>query len=219
MMNVLPVKYAPSRPKALVRKPRQREDSFSSAQCGYLQPLLQTMLQVKNAEGGRGVFAFTSPGSGAGVSHVLQIVAHELASQNRCRILIASSGMLHGATDDHIQRALGGCIERAPNIWSPIDDDHLECIPEALLDRLWVDLGPQDFDFILIDCPPLNEIADALRLGHETDGVFLVVSAGETRRDQIEHAQKLLKHSSAWLQGLVLNRRTYPVPNFLYNLL
>ncbi len=217
-MNVL-VKHTPSKPNSLVRRPRRRHDSFSGAQAGFLQPLLQTMIQIKSSGEGRGVFAFTSPGSGAGVSHVLQIIAQELAAQNRCRVLTASSSMLEGATDDDIRRALGGCIERAPDVWCMVDDDHLECIPEELLDRLWVDVGPGDFDFILIDCPPLNEVGDALRLGHETDGVFLVVSAGETRRDHIEHAQKLLKHSSARLQGLVLNRRTYPVPNFLYNLL
>lgn len=218
-MNALPVKCTPSKSNALVRRVRRRHDSFSGAQAGFLQPLLQTIIQSKNAEGGRGVFAFTSPGSGAGVSHVLQIVARELAAENRCRVLIASSSMLDGATDEDIQRALRGCIERAPNVWSLVDDDHAELLPEALLDRLWIDVSPQDFDFILIDCPPLNEIGDALRLGNETDGVFLIVSAGETRRDQIEHAQKILRHSSARLQGLVLNRRTYPVPNFLYKLL
>ncbi|HEY6390636.1 MAG TPA: hypothetical protein VIX89_05135 [Bryobacteraceae bacterium] len=218
-MNAIPVKYTPSKSNAMIRRVRPRQDSFSGAQAGFLQPLLQTIIQIKNAEGGRGVFAFTSPGSGDGVSHVLQIVAQELASQNRCRVLTASSAMLDGAADDDIQRALRGCIERAPSVWSLVDDDHVEYMPEALLDRLWVDVTPRDFDFILIDCPPLNEVGDALRLGHETDGVFLVVSAGETRRDQIEHAQKILRHSSARLQGLVLNRRTYPVPNFLYKLL
>jgi hypothetical protein len=218
-MNAIPAEYAAAKSNALVRRVRRRHDSFSGAQSGFLQPLLQTIIQAKNAEGGRGVFAFTSPASGAGVSHVLQIVARELASENRCRVLTTSSSMLEGATDGDIQRALRGCIERAPSVWSLVDDDHVEYLPEALLDRLWVDVTPQDFDFILIDCPPLNEIGDALRLGNETDGVFLVVSAGETRRDQIEHAQKILHHSSARLQGLVLNRRTYPVPNFLYKLL
>ena len=215
-MNALPVKYTPPKNNPLVRRSRRRHDGFSGAQSGFLQPLLQTIIQIKNAEGGRGVFAFTSPASGDGVSHVLQIVAQELAAENRCRVLTSSSSMLEGATDDDLQRALRGCIERAPSVWSLVDDDHIEYMPDALLDRLWVDVAPRDFDFILIDCPPLNEVGDALRLGHETDGVFLVVSAGETRRDQIEHAQKLLKHSSARLQGLVLNRRTYPVPNFLY---
>jgi len=218
-MNAIPAKYTPSESTALIRRVRRRHDSFSGAQAGFLQPLLQTIIQAKNAEGGRGVFAFTSPASGSGVSHVLQIVARELASENRCRVLTTSSSMLEGAADDDIQRSLRGCIERAPGVWSLVDDDHVEYMPEALLDRLWIDVTPQDFDFILIDCPPLNEIGDALRLGHETDGVFLVVSAGETRRDQIEHAQKILRHSSARLQGLVLNRRTYPVPNVLYKLL
>src|SRR3981081_1974381 len=122
-MNALPVKYTPSKSNALVRRVRRRHDSFSNAQAGFRHPLLQTIIQSKNAEGGRGVFAFTSPGSGAGVSHVLQIVARELASENRCRVLIASSSMLDGATDDDIQRALRGCIERAPNVW-PLPGAH-----------------------------------------------------------------------------------------------
>ena len=66
---------------------------------------------------------------------------------------------------------------------------------------------------------PLNESGDALRLSQEADGVFLVVDAGKTRRDQIQYAQKLFAQTGRSLQGLILNRRTYPIPEFLYKLL
>ena len=51
------------------------------------------------------------------------------------------------------------------------------------------------------------------------DGVILVVAAGQTRRDQIEQARKLLESSACEVIGLVLNKRTYPIPGFISRIL
>ena len=76
----------------------------------------------------------------------------------------------------------------------------------------------QDYDFILIDCPALTKSADAILVAPQTDGVFLVVAAGETRRSEIHRARALLREASGNLAGLVLNKRTYPVPKSLFKL-
>jgi Mrp family chromosome partitioning ATPase len=43
-----------------------------------------------------------------------------------------------------------------------------------------------------------------------------VVAAGETKRDQIVHAQKLLEILSCDVLGVILNKRTHPIPKFIY---
>jgi len=205
-------------PKPVKWRPR-RAGKKDGVQRGFVQPLLQTMIQTRTMAGGRGVFAFTGPASGVGVTHVVQFVAHELAIESGGRVLIASAPLLEGASPDDLRRAPRGYVRRAQNVWSLLDDAHAGFVPDALLDHVWVDMAPEHFDFVLIDCPALNETGDALRLGPEVDGLFLVVAAGKTRRDQIEHAQKMLAYSCDRYRGLVLNQRTYPVPNFLYRFL
>jgi len=58
-----------------------------------------------------------------------------------------------------------------------------------------------------------------LRWTNSADGVFLVVAAGMTHVNQIEETQRLLKASASRLEGIILNRRNYPIPKFLYKLL
>jgi hypothetical protein len=186
---------------------------------GFLQPLLQTMIRARAAGGGRGAFVFTAPASGAGVSYVVQLVAGALAQEEHCRVLTASSRMLEGAADQYLHNAARGYLERAADVWALLDEGHMKQVPRAFLDRICPDFVPADFNYVLIDCPALTGAGDALRLSQDADGVFLVVAAQQTRRDQIEHAQKMLRHSTDRLLGLVLNKRTYPVPACLYKLL
>jgi len=176
------------------------------------------MIQRRNKEDGQGIFAFVGPSSGVGVSYLVQVVARELAAETNCRVLTGPPSLM-----DEDPLGVDGkpqsYIERMPNVWSLVSSQEMEDLPEVQLENVWIDLGPQDFDYLLIDCAPLNESGDALRLSQEADGVFLVVDAGKTRRDQILYAQKLFAQTGRALQGLILNRRTYPIPEFLYKLL
>ena len=212
----LPQRYTPPAPLP-VRRVRRRE--YKQTHPGFLHPLIQTIIQVKNSEDGRGVFVFTGPARAVGVTYVVQVVARELAAETQSRVLIVSSTTLDGASDQDLRRASHGAVECASGVWSLVDQENVEYLPDVLLERVWVDVERSDFDFVLIDCPAVTEAGDALRLAPEADGVFLIVGAGETTRDQVEQAQRVLRYASGHLRGIVLNRRTYPVPKFLYKLI
>jgi hypothetical protein len=216
-MSALPQRFQP--PSKPVVRIKRREGVAPANQDCFLQPLLQRMIQSKTSGQGEGVFAFCGPTARVGVSYVVQLVAHELALESRGRVLIASAGLLDGGSREHLRSAQHGYMRRAPSVWSLVDMDQLNRAPDFLLDHIWLDLLPEDFDYILIDCPAVNEAGDALRVAPDVDGIFMVVSAGETRRDQIEHAQRMLRYASDRYDGLILNRRTYPVPKFLYKFL
>jgi capsular exopolysaccharide synthesis family protein len=62
-----------------------------------------------------------------------------------------------------------------------------------------------DFDFVVIDTPPLFPIADALVLGHQTDGVVLCVRAGKTSEPQAARAKETLLQNQNRILGVVLN--------------
>src|SRR6185437_14096481 len=75
------------------------------------------------------------------------------------------------------------------------------------------------FDYVLVNCPSLKQSTDALVVGKHCAGVCLVVAAGKTTRNQIQGALTTMALASVPVLGFVLNKRTYPVPEFIYKFL
>jgi succinoglycan biosynthesis transport protein ExoP len=76
-----------------------------------------------------------------------------------------------------------------------------------------------EFDFVIIDAPPLARYSDAIALGQLADGLILIVEAGVTRRDETARAVATLRASKIEILAAVLNKKTSPIPERLYNLL
>ncbi|MGH9433373.1 MAG: CpsD/CapB family tyrosine-protein kinase, partial [Terriglobia bacterium] len=74
-----------------------------------------------------------------------------------------------------------------------------------------------EFDYVLIDLPPVNLYADAVTLGQLADGVVLVLGANSTRREAARKAKETLAASGLKLLGAVLNKRTFPIPQAIYS--
>ena len=62
------------------------------------------------------------------------------------------------------------------------------------------------FDYVLIDTPPLESVADTLHIAAHADGTVLVVRSGRTSRKLVSDAVDKLKRAGASILGLVLNR-------------
>lgn len=75
----------------------------------------------------------------------------------------------------------------------------------------------QQFRFILMDSPPVNVYSDAISLGQLADGVVLIVSANSTRKEAGRKAKESLEMAGSRLLGAVLNNRTYPIPQPIYD--
>ncbi len=61
-----------------------------------------------------------------------------------------------------------------------------------------------DADLVLLDAPPVITVTDAALLAAKVDGVLLVVSAGQTKREHAQRAKDLLAKVNARLVGAVL---------------
>jgi non-specific protein-tyrosine kinase len=59
-------------------------------------------------------------------------------------------------------------------------------------------------DVVLLDAPPVVAVSDAAVLATKVDGVLLVVSAGQTKRDSVQAAKTRLEKVNANLIGAVL---------------
>jgi capsular exopolysaccharide synthesis family protein len=62
-----------------------------------------------------------------------------------------------------------------------------------------------DFDYIIIDTPPINVVSDALPLIRESDGVVLVVRSNQTTHPEIQRTISALEFIDAKILGFVVN--------------
>ncbi len=74
-----------------------------------------------------------------------------------------------------------------------------------------------EFDFVLVDAPPLTRYSDAVALGKVADGLVIIVEANSTRRDATLRVTHNLQAAHVRVLGAVLNKRTFPIPASLYN--
>jgi polysaccharide biosynthesis transport protein len=73
-----------------------------------------------------------------------------------------------------------------------------------------------EFDFVIVDGPPMTPYSDAIALGKLADGVVLVLEAESTRREAAVAAVENLRSAQIEILGAVLNKRTFPIPEKIY---
>lgn len=206
-----------------------------------LQLLLANLKNISSGLRSGVAIAFTSASGNEGVSHVTQLFAVEMASYTGRRTLVISAERLQTlGVEDYLQMPWNCHPTNVENLWMlpanrsrrvngnghPEDDQKLpkrshlmrigkqEEEVDTGLDS--VDALRVSFDNILIDCGPLHESSDAAVLASNVDGVVIVVEAGRSRRDQILNTQRTIEQAGGKFLGFVLNKRRYPVPEWLY---
>ncbi|MBD1215818.1 MAG: polysaccharide biosynthesis tyrosine autokinase [Aphanizomenon flos-aquae Clear-A1] len=81
--------------------------------------------------------------------------------------------------------------------------------PVALLDsQCMADLveeASKDYDFVIIDTPPLTAVTDPLIVGKYVDGLLLVVRPGKVEYSAVNAAKSLLTQAKLPILGMVVN--------------
>jgi protein-tyrosine kinase len=75
----------------------------------------------------------------------------------------------------------------------------------------------EEFDYVLFDVSALNTSNHGVVLGHLADGVVIVLKAHTSRRDSTRETIQGLQASRVKVLGAVLNQRTFPIPDKIYN--
>jgi Mrp family chromosome partitioning ATPase len=202
-----------------------------TAKSGFYLDLIRTVFQAVDDQGKlrNRVVAFTSATPREGVTHVVDILAEELAAQTQNRVLRVDAAALQYLQMVDPSQVTRHCEETeldnlltlsaaqtAPNVavvggsrraseWESAPEFRAECL-KALR---W------NFDYVLIDCPSIVS-SEATTLAPLVDGVSVVVKAARTRRGQIQHCQQVIENAGGNFLGFILNQRQNPVPNWLY---
>lgn len=63
----------------------------------------------------------------------------------------------------------------------------------------------QEFDYVVIDLPPVNIVSDALSISAHTDGMIIVIREDYTEKKELERCFRQLKLSGVRVLGCVMN--------------
>lgn len=77
----------------------------------------------------------------------------------------------------------------------------------------------QEYRFIVVDMPALDEDGSVVRLAGSCDGLVLVVETERLRWEAVSKARQQLQQWNTNLLGVLLNKRRFPVPNWVYSAL
>ena len=64
----------------------------------------------------------------------------------------------------------------------------------------------EEYDYVLIDTPPVMPVTDSLVLGRMVDGLILVIDSGEIKVEMAREVKNQLFHAGANILGVVLNK-------------
>ena len=212
-------------PLQLKMEEGQRDEVFKLVQRVFLMPGAEKSRLV--------VVAGMEPGNGC--SWICARMAEVLATQVSASVCVVDANLrtpgLHrefgvsnhyGLTDAlQVSEPVRGFITRLarPNLWL------LSCGEErkgsrTLLgsDRMRALLPElrREFDYVLIDAPPISAGDESILLGRSAEGVVLVLRANSSRRESARKAVCDLEAASVNVLGAVLNHRTFPVPESIY---
>jgi len=63
----------------------------------------------------------------------------------------------------------------------------------------------EEYDYIIVDSPPIIAVTDALIIAKKVDHLVLVIRVNSTEREIIEQAKSLLKNIDVKVAGVVVN--------------
>lgn len=88
----------------------------------------------------------------------------------------------------------------------PIPPNPSELLASPMMRQLLADVKDR-YDYVILDAPPLMQVADSRLLTSEVDGTILVISCDNSNRDFVLQAKEQLVLTGAHILGLVMNRR------------
>jgi succinoglycan biosynthesis transport protein ExoP len=197
--------------------------------------LVQRIFLLQTQKPPRAVL-FAGIDQGTGCSQVCLLVAEALRSSVSGSVCLVEANFRspslpnllgttnhHGLTDALLQEGpirsfarplqtdsvwLLSCGSLAPDSPNLLNSDRMK----ARFDEL-----RKEFDYLLVDAPPLTRYADATALGRLTDGLVLILEANSTRKETALMVMENLRAAQIHVLGAVLNKRTFPIPASLYH--
>jgi Mrp family chromosome partitioning ATPase len=209
-------------------------DGFPNGFLGELGMLKNSLESATGATGKRSLL-FASSSTGEGTTTIVSSFARLLSIQTSERVLLvemnARKPALHWKLGLNSQygvthfldgrQPLEAIVQPAPQ--GSFDAVHVgESDPVKIqvnLDRtfpLFLQTALQIYDTVLVDAPPVIGAPEVPPMASVVDGVVIVVRAGKTKREIVQRSLEMIGQFEGQVLGLVLNRKKYYIPDFIY---
>ncbi len=86
----------------------------------------------------------------------------------------------------------------------PIPPNPTELLGSSSMEQL-IATAREEFDYILIDTPPVSVVTDAVTLHNSLDGMLLVVRQKYTKVDAVKAAKKNIESAGVNVLGVIMN--------------
>ena len=187
--------------------------------------VMRTNVEFMCKEGTSHVMMFTSYNPGSGKSFITMNFAMSLAIKDK-RVLVVDGDMRHCSMSQFVNgpkigmsNYLAGKIDDVRSTLVPINEKHpnLKVLPVGTIppnptellatDRfsdMIKDLS-KDFDYVFIDCPPIDIVADTQIISGLADYTIFIVRAGNLERSMLPELDKLYESHRYNNMCMVLN--------------
>lgn len=184
--------------------PMSSEDSAGAPSavgpCEYTE-LIQRLFQRP------AVVAIVGTGFSSGVTGICQGIASELSRLNKRVVLVSVSSLLQ-ANPLALSNETSSLPELGHNVWlwpspagQPIEFFKAR---NPIAAKNWLDSLRQNFESILLDCPPLESSPRGAAIAAMAEAAVLVVDAARTSKHRILLDQRVLQLSGVKLAGCIL---------------
>jgi len=196
---------------------------------------LKTNILTRNPAGSIKTIMFVGTNHGDGASTTAINFATTMAMDSQLKILLIDANLrtpsLHDVFKIGQAHGLSDLLGGNGRVTSPIKKvgpGNLYVIPcggnysepvtlfESKRFDQFLKLVRERFDYVILDAPPVHSSAECRVLCPKVDGMVLVVESEKTRWPIALSAKMKLEEARGKLLGVVLNKKKYHIPNFIY---
>jgi protein-tyrosine kinase len=214
------------------RRPPRRESSNGSADC---YEALKTNLLARYPEKSIKTILFSGTSHGDGASTTAVNFAGTLARNCQLKVLLMEANLrtpsLHEVFHLEPENGLSDVLSNGTRLAScikKVGSDNLYVVTRGGKQASPVSLFESErfceflktvrdqYDYVILDGPPVPTFSEARVICAKVDGVVMVVESGKTREQVAVRAKKALEEAGAKVLGVVLNKRKFPIPEWIY---
>lgn len=212
---------------ALVKMLPATKNTMVDVEIGYYSRLFQQVFQPSELRQENGsIVLFVGASSTVDASLVVKEIGLELAQYEEEKTAIVDVHRLQSIGKEELEKWAKFCSAAGARV-SCLKNE-MEGVGGAIFNPRKKSFRCQDsleeclgilrkyFNNVLIDCYSVNNNSVWTLMAKLADGVVVVVSAGETSRSEIQRTERVVEMSQGKMLGFILNKRTYPVPDWLY---
>jgi tyrosine-protein kinase Etk/Wzc len=193
---------------------------------------IRTQIKYRSKEGEKLVYVFTSSIPGEGKSTTISNLGITMANLGKKVVLIDADmrkPVIHKIFNVKNGTGLAHYINGKATyeeIKRKTEVDNLTVItygtrpvnPSELLEsnktKELLEIAKNEYDYVLIDAPPVNVVTDPIILANYADKLLWVVSPGKVKRKDLRHARKLLVPVKRKILGVILNSSKTEVSSY-----